>query len=357
MKIVEYNPQKGFLKIVIEVPEDLYYFSLILEKNDIVYSWTTRQLRIERTTESIRGKRIKVYLGIKVTNLEFHKFLKSLRIRGIVIDAPENLHIKGAYHTLSINIGSEVTVYKEKFSVFVNRIIKMASVHYKKIILICVGDDNIAIGYLTPQGIDIKISQDIYIPKKEGKKYSLLEFYRNVLLKFFEEKKDLINLKEFNEVIIASTSLLLPLLKEIFNEKELLKNKVIKYIQVFEGGRAGIYEILRREDLKQLFKNTRYLYEKEKVDELFRYLMKGDSRVAIGFEEVSKAAELHAIKYLIINDAFFFDIEEKNKIREILDKTIESSGEIIIVSFESEQGKKLEKMGNIAALLYFRAVS
>lgn len=357
MKLIEYNKQKSYIKLLIEVPEDLYYLSLILEKNDIIYSWTTRQLKIERATESIKGKRIRVYLGIRLTSFEFHKFLKNLRIRGVVIDAPEDLHIKGSYHTLSISVGSELLIYKENFSPLINRILKMASAHYKKILLLSIGDDEISVGFLSPQGIEIKFTQQLFISKKREKGYSLLKLYGEVFRKFFEEKRDIINLNGFNEVIIASTSLFLPMLKEIFSEKRFFAGKTLRYVQVSEGGKAGIYELLRREDLKHFFKDTRYVYEKEKIDELFSYLIKGDNKIAIGLREVRVAADYKAIKTLVLNDSFFFDINEKEKIRDILEKTIEASGEIIIISSESEHGKKLEKIGNIAAILYFKIVN
>jgi len=355
MKLLEYDKSKGFLKVLIEVPEDLYYLSLILDKNDLVYSWTTRQIKIDKAERSIKGERKRVYLGIKVVTFDFHRFLRNLRIRGIVIDAPEYMHIKGSYHTLSVDVGSELTIYKERIFPFIDRILRMAASHYKKMLLISIGDDEISLGYLTPLGIEISYTRHISVDKKREKGYSILETYRKSLIDFFEKKReDFIRIEDIDEIVIAGTSLLLPLVKEIIRDKKYFQNKSLRTVQVSEGGKAGIYEILRREDLRQLFRNTRFIFEKRIIDDLFKYLIREDRKVAVGLEEVRLAAEYRAIKTLILNDIMFFDLERREELKDILDKTLESSGDIVIISRESEHGKQLEGLGNIAAILYFK---
>ncbi|MEM1810298.1 MAG: hypothetical protein QW324_05495, partial [Thermofilaceae archaeon] len=89
MRILEEDKRANRLRLQIESPEDLYYTSLIIDEGDLVTAWTTRQVRIERAVESERGERVRVKLTVQVKKVEFQRFSDSLRILGVVVEAPE----------------------------------------------------------------------------------------------------------------------------------------------------------------------------------------------------------------------------------------------------------------------------
>jgi len=352
LKILEYKRDKGILELLIEVPEDLYYLSLILDKEDLAYAWTTRQLKFEgKGGESKKGERVKVYLGIKVKAIEYHRFTKKVRIRGVIIEAPERIHSKGSYHTLSLGVGSRIRIVKDKITAYHEKILEMASSKIRKVLLLSIGDDEITIGVLRPQGVEILASWSI-VPVKSDKTRSIAEMYKEPLRKTLKNIKEYIEREKAEMIVLASTNLLMSIVISLINE-ELPSAIKFTTVAVFEGGVSGIYEVLRRNDLRHLFREVRGIYEREVVESIFLDISKGDEKIVIGLEEVSLASKIGSISHVILVDELLFDPEVRDKVIEILEKTIEARGNITIIPKETEHGSKLDKIGGIVARLYF----
>lgn len=352
MKILEYDKDKGILELTIEVPEDLYYISLLLDKGDLAYAWTTRQLKFEgKGGESRKGDRVKVYLGIRVEAIEYHRFTKRVRVRGVIIEAPERIHSKGSYHTLSIGVGSHIRIIKNNITLYHEKILKMASSRIKKILLLSVGDDEIAIGILRPQGIEILTSWPI-APLKTDKTHSIVEMYMKPLKETLRNISEYLKREKVEVLILASINLLMNIAKSLLSE-ELPSNIKLITISVSEGGVSGIYEVLRRNDLRYLFSEVRGLYERELVESIFIDISKGDEKIAIGLEEVSSASRIGSISHVVLIDELLFDPKVRDEVIRILERTMSTRGEITIIPRETEHGLKLEKIGGIVARLYF----
>lgn len=349
MRVLEFDERRGLIEVILEVPEDLYYFALLIEKGDIVYAWTSRQLRIERSSGSERGGRVKVYVGIIVEKISYHKFSQKIRLTGRVVEAPEDLHIKGSYHTLSLGVGESAKISKkaQRISNFIKELIERAETHTRRILILSIGDEEIALGVLSPIGINVK-SIFGYSPKKSQITKSLRDSFQPVLRKIIERiiKQ---NSERYDEIIIATTEKLLKIMEEIVEDLG-IKARIIK---VFEGGLSGIYEITKRQDLRELFVEVRGFYETQEVEEIIKRLSRGDTRILLGIENVVKAAEWRAVEKIILLEDLLFDDELRDKVLKTLDEVYKSSGKIVIVSSEGEAGEKLRKLGKMAAILYF----
>ena len=351
MKILEYNKDKGILELLIEVPEDLYYLFLILEKGDLAYSWTTRQLKFEGTKgESRKGERVKVYLGIRVEGIEYHKFTKKVRVKGVIIEGPEKIHSKGSYHTFSVGIGSKLRIIKDKISPYHEKILELASSKIKRTLVISIGDDEVALGIIRPQGIEL-ISTWAISPIKDENSKSINEMYLKPLKKVIDKILDYIKREKIEIVILASISLLEKLCKDLM-VKFLPKRVKLFFVTVSEGGRAGIYEILRRNDLKYLFKDVRGLYERENIESLLLNIAKGDKKVAVGIKEILIALQAGNVKQIILVDDLLFS-DSKNEIIKVLEKVLKMKGDILIIPGDTEHGSKIKKIGGAIARLYY----
>lgn len=349
MRILEIDERRGLIEVLLEVPEDLYYFALFIEKGDIIYAWTFRQLKIERTTGSERGERVKVYIGIMVEKISYHKFSQKIRVTGKVVEAPEDLHIKGSYHTFSLGIGESVKIHKksQRISKFIKELIKRAETHTRRVLILSIGEEEIAVGVLSPIGINVK-SVFGYSPKKSRATKSLREAFQPVLKKITERVIKQ-GSERYDEIIVVTTEKLLKIVEEIIADLG-VKARIIK---VFEGGLSGIYEITKRHDLRQLFVEIRGFYENQEVEEIIKRLSREDNKVVLGIENIENAAKWGAVEKIILLEDLLFDDELRDKVLKILDEIYKSSGKIVIVSSESEAGEKLEKLGKIAAILYF----
>lgn len=347
MRILEVDDKRGELKILLEVPEDFYFLALLLEKNDIVYAWTTRQLRVD--SEGRKGDRVRTYLGVQVEKISYSKFLHRIRVTGRIIDAPEDISGKGSYHTLSLGLGDSVRVVKQRgITALTREILSKASSAIKKVLLVSIGDDEVAVGYLSPVGIEVKSVSSLDY-RKTGEEESIREQVYAPLRRKLEEVLRGGDAESVDEVVVATTERLANVVGEIIRDSGLRA----RLVKVSEGGEAGIHELLRREDLRNLFTEVRAVVERELVEEVLQAVSKDSRKVVLGFDNVVKVAKWGVVEKLLVADDLLFDETSRDAVLELLDEVLSLSGRVYIIPSESEWGQTLKKLGGAAALLFY----
>jgi len=350
MRVLERDERSGAVQLLVETPEDLYYLALFIRRGDKVYGYTTRQLKIERESGSERGERVKVYLGIVVEKKGYQRFSKTLRLTGRVIDAPETLHIKGAYHTLVVGVGDRIKVVKERsLTRFEELLLERASKHYKRILLLSIDEGEVAVGIVTPIGIDVKAVIPLHTSRREGEK-SLRERVEPLLERVLSRILETYDASKFSAIIVAAPEHVKPIVDTILQRHGV---KPTRYVKVYEGGEAGIYELVRREDVREIFSEVRREFEEENVDELLVRLSRGDRKIAVGLEEVGRAASWGGVKKLLLLDDLLFDEVLSGRVLKLLDEVYDSAGSIVLISADSEAGEKIKRLGKALAELYF----
>ncbi len=356
MRIVEVDLRRGIIKLVPQDNEDLYYLNLLIQEGDVVYAWTTRMLRDETTGE--RGERVRVFLGVKVVAKEFQKFTGRLRIRGVVVHAPDWLPAKGKHHTISVEPGTQVTIEKSgAIATVLEQIIRYAEKGRGKALLVAMDESEAAIAEVTnigPRLLNVvKSSGGTRKTKflKEGSMGKVLDKYiTEVANSLAREAKR----SDYMKVIVATPPTLKPSLYDKLVEKlpPDLSSKAM-YFPVSTGGEAGVYELFRREDFGKLLEKLNIEFRERYVEEVFTRIAKGDRRVAVGLEEVYKAAEYRAIEVLIITPDILTEAQRDERIRKILEAANPSTTKLVIVDEDTEAGEKLKALGKVAALLHF----
>ena len=91
---------------------DLWTLYNIISKNDKVSSRTHRRVVIK---EGTKGERKPMTLKINVESVAFHEFSNRLRVKGTILEGPDDFVSFGTYHTLNIEIGHKLTITKEKW--------------------------------------------------------------------------------------------------------------------------------------------------------------------------------------------------------------------------------------------------
>uniref|UniRef100_A0A7J3X9K5 Protein pelota homolog n=1 Tax=Thermofilum pendens TaxID=2269 RepID=A0A7J3X9K5_THEPE len=347
LRVLEVDEKRGGLKILLEVPEDFYFLALLLERNDVVYAWTTRQLRID--SEGRRGDRVRVYIGLQVEKISYSKFLHKIRITGRIVDAPEDVGGKGSYHTLSLGLGDTVRIVKQRgISALTREILSKASSAIKRVLLVSVGDDEVAVGYLSPVGVEVKFVSSIEY-RKTGEEGSIREQVYTPLRKKLEEVLKSGYAEDVDEVVVATTERLAGLVSETLSDI----GARAKLVKVSEGGEAGIHELLRREDLKSLFTEVRTVVERELVDEVLQSISRSSGKVVLGLESVAKVAKWGVVEKLLVTDDLLFDEATRETVFELLNDVLSLSGKVYIIPSESEWGETLRRLGGAAALLFY----
>jgi protein pelota len=125
----------------------------------------------------------------------------------------------------------------------------------------------------------------------------------------------------------------------------------IKLDDVSSGGRAGLYEIVRRGLVERVSRDDRVSRETFAVEQLMTEIAKG-GLATYGAAEVGRAASAGAIEKLLVADELLRS--NRADVEEGLERTRKTRGKVIIVSTEHDGGKQLQSLGGIAALLRFK---
>ncbi len=345
---MKYSINKNIIEFEIEREEDLYILYLIIDKDDLLYGWTVREFK---TRKHEKGERRKIYICLKVEALEYHAFRGNLRVRGIILEAPEWFDgIIGSHHTMELIRGIRYRLVKQSIDVeYVKKILDMFSKGHARALLISINEDETTIAIVKMFGIDILTT--IYNKYISGKQVS--SDRRRQFEKYVEDivkiVKSIVKPEDIDYIIIAAPTRVLDYIQEDIREGLKSMNKPIRVVNVSEGGLAGIYEI--QNEHPEALSDILRLHELKLVDEIFERLVKGRTDVAIGIEEVSKALEKGAVDKLLITDEYFK--ESGIEIKNLINILIKSGGTLTLIPTYTNAGEKLRGIGGIAALLRY----
>jgi len=344
LRVTSLDKRKGLIELMPEDVEDLYVLSLVLEPGDLVYSWTLRMLKRGKGLGE-RGERVKAYIGIKVEKVYFQRFTNRLRIRGVIIEAPELLHAKGSYHTLTVEPGRQIKVIKDCLRNYHLELISRSK-EKRLALLVSVGDSEAVIAKLRNQGLEVVAT--LPVQREEGE--SLRESFRDSLR---EVITCIARYYKANEpLVLMAPSLLLSWVSEEL--KHSLKPLTLVQLKVSEGGLAGIYEAVRSGKLKEVIGELKALEGEELAGEVYSLLLRDRDRVAIGLNEVIRASRLGAVDKLIVLDSFLKEKVNEEELRESIRLVEERGGEVKVIPDSLEAGAKLQGLGGIVAILRYK---
>lgn len=343
---------KNVLEVFIDSDDDFYILYLLLDKGDLIYGWTVRTLRAGKNE---KGDRVKIYIGLRVEDMEYHAFRDTLRVRGIVIEAPEwTSGVKGSYHTMELIKGGTYRIVKtEKINTqFLSRIIETFSKGSVKILLVSISDDELAVAIMRKYGLEIITT--IENPYSSEKSISKIASKYEQLRKFVNEAlsrvKHIIKTYSIDYAIILGPSIVLDIVKDIVvNELERLKVSKYSIVSTFEGGLAGIYEFQNTKI--DIIRDIAELYGIDIINEVYSRLSKEVNTVALGLEEVEKALDQGAVDQLIILDTEYKELGEKA--RQLVMKAIDINAKVTIMPSTSNIGEKVKGLGGVLALLRY----
>ncbi len=351
MKIIHRDLKEGKIKLKIETLDDLWYLKSILEKGDILEGISFRRVKDEEKKRADRGERVKMYLGIKVTNVEFSSYASLLRVTGTIEFGPEDLVSFGSHHTIDVKVGSTVTVRKEIWKKWHLERLKEAEKAggAPLLIIAAIEEGEAELGIVRRYGIDFaaRISG-----ATSGKRYAkeqearAKEFYTDVAKKI----KELALREKPEAIIIAGPGFWKENLLKVINEKfpEVAKRCFIE--NTGSGGRSGIYEVLKRGVAERIAEECRIAKESQLVEKVLEEISKGKGMAAYGIKEVEKALDYGAVETLLLTENF---LKKYKRSDELIEKAKAAKSDVLILSSEHEAGERLEAIGMVAALLRF----
>ncbi|MEM1546975.1 MAG: mRNA surveillance protein pelota [Candidatus Methanomethylicia archaeon] len=350
MRIVEINDAYRVLKLKVEYEDDLWVLYNILSVGDIVYAKTTRELKT-----SSGSKRKSMVLGVKVEWTEFQPFTTRLRVHGIIVEGPRELDLVGQRHTLKVDVGDEVLIYREKrwSSSDIEYIDKYSKKGYVNALAIGIDYDEVAIAIIRDYGIEEISSFPLNLPGKDSPEnreevvYSRAYEIANMVIN--ECRK-----REVNIVVIAGLGSLKNILK---NRLEDMDKKIKIYLEdTSTGGISAIYEALRREAVMKILEDYSIVEEEKLIGEFLEKLSENVDIVRYGLSDVEKVVEYGVIeKVMVVSELVrSYNEEERRRVEEVLRKAESMGAKIKIFTSTHETYNQLKQLGGIAAILRFK---
>ena len=355
MKILEIDQKQEEIVVKVENLNDLWTLYNIIKKDDMVAARTQRRVVLK---EGTKGERKPMRLKLRVESILFHEFSNRLRIKGTIIEGPEDFVSYGAYHTFNVEPGQKISIYKEKWLKSEIKRLKKSSVFEDnfRMLIIAIETGLSTISLITNYSHSRVTTIKRNIP---GKRYE--QSHRNkAYTDFFHDVKKVLdeNLKnlDINAIIICGPGNTRDhFIKYIYESKENYPRGKIFNIHASSGTESSVLEVLKSKELTRFKEKVKILEETEKIEEIFRLFGQNSDLIAIGMKEISEAAEKGAIKELFIVDLLIRQISQKKRLEleSILNNVEATGGKINILSSEHPTGQQIIDLGSILAILRY----
>lgn len=357
MQILFRDIKKEFVKVQAEGLDDLWTLYNIIQPGDIVKARTFRRVVLR---EGDTGERKPMVLEIHVENVEFHEYSNRLRIKGTIMNGPDDYVSIGQYHTINVEVGTRLSITKEKwFKHEIRRLEKSTSNQTNKIIIaVAIETGYATIGLISNYSLSIAATIRHNIP---GKRYSKQNV--NIELKnFFEEITNVLmeNIKKYETslVIICGPGFL----KEQYQEllKEMVKKEKIsvnsQVASASSGTTSAINEILRNGTISTIVSDHRVSQETAFMEQFIEHLGKDDGLCTYGLSESNEAAQMGAIEDLLVTDQWMRTLtsDKKRVLEELFNLVERNAGHIHIMSTLHPAGETLQNYSGIAAILRYK---
>ena len=356
MKILEMNLKKGVVKAVPENVDDLWHLYNIIYEKDEVHAQTTREVKIEKEyTRPKEGKRVSVFLGVRVEKVMWDRSLNRLRVHGIVCEAPEKVNVTGSRHTINVTVDKPLTIVKSKWLKHqIDRLERASKAKAAPIILLSIDDEEYCVAVFRQYGIEVKVEKKTRLPGKleaEKRSGAMQEFFKKALKALEEEWKRI----RGSIVVIGPGFVKNDFVNFMRRAAPDAAQDIIDVKGVNSAGVSGVHEALRSGILTKALRHVRIVEENRVVEEVLARLGKGGLDVTYGLAEVERASTFGAVEKLLLADITLRETSnEKRLVLEGLMRQVEEKGgEIMVISSEHEAGAKLLALGGVAALLRF----
>jgi protein pelota len=360
MIIKEAKESSGKAYFVIpEDADDLLTLRRIIENGDYVFADTTRVIKkVKEFARPDKGERIKVRVSIRVESISLDDMVDRLRITGIITNTDNELVPRGIHHSLTVQVGDTITIDKNRKWNDVETNILKRSGNSTNFILVAIDAQEAAVAKIS--GTHLKIIPNIY-SGQSGKRYQhAAKNNPNIEIFFDDIAKTIQSIfsaaeeeKNNSTIIIFGPGETKRRFYNLLVEKHKLeKGKVSLIDGVDVAGEDGIFVFLRSPAIKEAMSSSKLATVSSILDEIMRLVHKGDAKFAMGMQEVSNAASIKAIEYLVFSDSIFKTTDENDVVK--LLNLVESQGaKSFAVDSSTDIGWRVSSLGGIVALLRY----
>lgn len=392
----------GSVTLYPEEPEDMVRFThtsgLVHENVEYLLQWHARNLigcfdlltapAFRRVTNELAptgstfSQRVHINLTIRVKSLDFDPQAGQLHVSGQV--ARETKHAKiGQFHTLDLELNRNFTIYKEVGgwdSIARQQLEEATNPQKKAEIVAVVMEEGLAnICFVTQFQTILRQKVEVRIPRKRSgagrsadHDKALEKFFTTVLETLMRQIEGLLEQKEDASsipILLASPGFTAAGFLKYASDRafstgektlqNLVKRNAFVVVHSSSGHLHSLNEVMKSPEVMVKLKDTKYARETRLMDDFFDLLRKDDGRAWYGPKECEAAVEKGAVGrgggILIISNSLFRsqDVAVRGRWVRLADGVLKEGGQVRVLSSDHESGKRLEVLGNIAAILTY----
>lgn len=356
MKILEIDKKYENVSVRTENLNDLWTLFNVIDKNDEVSARTHRRVVLK---EGSKGERKQMNLKLNVESVSFHEFSNRLRVKGTILEGPEDFVSYGTYHTFNIEPGQKLTIKKERWlKSEIKRLKKPSNFETDfNMLMIAIETGLATIALITNFSHNRIATIKKNIP---GKRYEQ-SFRNKAYEEFFSDVSRILSEKiksvKINTIIICGPGSTKDRFDQFIKQKAQIPNLPKIYcIHASSGTESAILETMKSKELKSLKENVKVLLETERIEEIMQLFATNSDLIAIGFDEISNAIERGAVKELFCADILIRGAlkEKKLQIERVLNGVEKVGGIIHILSSEHPTGQQIIDLGSLVAILRYK---
>lgn len=341
MKVLSKNFAKGFVKLMPEHADDLWYLHSLIEPGDEVTGQSEYKYKIPSGGEKTKVAKKQVWVRIKVEKSDFDAH--RLRVSGTVVDGSEEVP-RGSHHGLDIGERSEVTLGKTQWLSFHReRLEEALSGGAGKVLVLLFDRERALFCTLNPTGYETLLDMKGDVPRKGLDEEKQHRFYHEITGKL----QEFVERKQIEHIIAASPSFWKEYLsREIPPE---LEKKVI-WSPVSGVDPTALNELVRRPELQQALQGERAAREAALIEEAMQALSR--ERLAYGRDDVQQAISDGNAKRLLVSESLIRKSREDDSFHNLeglMRQSEEMGGEVRMITTEDAQ-RKLDGLGGLAAV-------
>ncbi len=352
MRDLKLEDNRRVLRLRLESEEDIWALASTLEKGDVVFSRSSRELK---TSTSSRRK--SMVLGVKTEKVEYQPFTTRLRVHGIIESSPKEVDLYGQYHTLSLEPGMEVVIRRERKwgDKDLGRLAKLSRTGRIRVLVAAIDDEDFALASIRGSGVEVLMEDELALPGKQmpdDRERRLDEKLREYSMRIVEAAKEL----GVGFVVLSGPAHWKRLLSDRIREGMKVDVKLLME-DTSTGGVKGIHEAIRRKTLEKLLKESLVLEELHLMEEINIRAAHNPELLAYTLDGVEKAVELGAAELVVVDSDLVRnpDIDLRRRVLDLMEGAEEKGARVAIIESRIPELRVwIRSFGGILATLRFR---
>jgi protein pelota len=359
LKILKRVLKEGTIVLKIDTLDDLWHLYNTVASGDLVISRTVRRVRVgdedSRKQESVRKP---MTLKLRVEGVSFHTFSNRVRIKGQILEGPNDLVNIGSYHTINIEPGDTLTIVKDHWPKYIlDRLQEASKDQLRSICLIVTIDDGEAELFLAA---DYGLKEAVRVRANISRKRGDQKAYDSTMNDFFADAaialRSQLEQAQIGLIVIAGPGFVKDHFRDYMSKAGIKDLPPVVVENTNSIGIPGAKEILFRGIIGKVIEELKVEIETKLVEGLVEHISKDDGLGTYGDDAVAKAVQYGAVQDLLITDKKLREgsDEVRRQMDNLIRNTEKTRGVVHIVSTEHPTGEQLHRLGGIAAILRFR---